>query len=683
MTVITARWGLLLALLLYVNSACLHAREYSDRLSPVALPALDKPVGLRSPTLAFGLGGIYDWSGVLPFIDVMKSARPWTGWRRRQSRTIKFDELGVSGCFDKEGWPTCLPFGVDGLRLMFSWPRRDGVVGADYRAGRYHLFYQGSGELKVENVDMVSERPGHMVFDVSDFPGNWWIDVLASEPGESGEEYLRDMHLIREQHLTLWQAGERFAPDWLHLIDDARQVRFMDWARVNERAVVKSENMPKESYYSWVDGVPLSVQVELANRIGADPWFALPYAVTDEQVREMSAYVRDHLDPRLVAFVEYGNEAWNTAFKGTRHLQDLGRRELGTDELGAYYRLRAAQVMRLWSSQYNEQQQHRYRRVLGGQVVNIWLSKKLIAGETVRKQRPDVWRPANEDFDVLAVAAYFGSKAPRDDYFVSALGSEQSDFSALTRYFRDADNDGSLPFLIERLRGQKEVANAAGLGLVLYEGGQHIHYSHRALNSPSLQKRLQAFIRSDEMAELYAELWQAWRGMGSAPFMHFVEAGPSNKYGSWGLRLHPGDNPPRALKLDELNAITPAWWPSSRDDGYQQGIRVTGSDAGDELVGSVEEDVLLGGSGNDRFYPGPASDSIHGGEGLDTVLLNGRCRSYQVSAGAQTGQWLVDGQDGHDTLFAVERLLFADGMQRELPEGSALLTECEEARPNG
>ena len=36
-------------------------------------------IGNNNPTLSFGLTGVSDWGTSSPFIDIIKSARPWIG----------------------------------------------------------------------------------------------------------------------------------------------------------------------------------------------------------------------------------------------------------------------------------------------------------------------------------------------------------------------------------------------------------------------------------------------------------------------------------------------------------------------------------------------------------------------------------------------------------------------------
>src|SRR5262249_12473021 len=71
-------------------------------------------------------------------------------------------------------------------------------------------------------------------------------------------------------------------------------------------------------------------------------------------------------------------------------------------------------------------------------------------------------------------------------------------------------------------------------------------------------------------------------------------------------------------------------------------------------------DTLTGTSGNDYFFGRGGSDTINGGAGSDTAVYQAALGSYFV--GQYNGEIavLTAGSDGHDRLFNVEALQFAD-----------------------
>ena len=57
---------------------------------------------MDNPALAIGLSGVADWSTQNPFIDLMKTARPWIGHRPGQHGGMDFEALQAGGYIDPQ-----------------------------------------------------------------------------------------------------------------------------------------------------------------------------------------------------------------------------------------------------------------------------------------------------------------------------------------------------------------------------------------------------------------------------------------------------------------------------------------------------------------------------------------------------------------------------------------------------
>jgi hypothetical protein len=95
--------------------------------------------------------------------------------------------------------------------------------------------------------------------------------------------------------------------------------------------------------------------------------------------------------------------------------------------------------------------------------------------------------------------------------------------------------------------------------------------------------------------------------------------------------------------------------------------RVDGEAGDDTLAGGAGNDTLGGGDGSDTLSGGAGNDSIDGGAGADSAVFAGKTGDYAIAtiAGVTTVTDLklsVNGNDGTDTLTAVEQLQFADGV---------------------
>ncbi|MEO0363268.1 MAG: hypothetical protein AAF322_19255, partial [Pseudomonadota bacterium] len=292
---------------------------------------------------------------------------------------------------------------------------------------------------------------------------------------------------------------------------------------------------------------------------------------------------------------------------------------------------------------------------------------------------PDGFTPPGEVFDAIGVTTYFGGKVPLDEVFVERLKAAIADPDVdAYDFLRDEvltneDLGGSIPFKNKQYKAHLSYVEARGydLGLVAYEGGQHIHHLFATGKyDPELSDFLAGFLRSEQAADLYRASWASWEEWGSGPYSQFGDVSISSRWGSWGVREHLGDETPRADALDELNAETPAWWGEDRTEGaFLQGVTRYGDRNGetdDLLVGTAEEDYLIGRAGDDTLIGGAGDDGLHGGAGEDVAVFAGKVGDYEVSEVG--GGYVVRGADGIDRIVEIERLVFDDGVV-ELSEG--------------
>ncbi len=88
--------------------------------------------------------------------------------------------------------------------------------------------------------------------------------------------------------------------------------------------------------------------------------------------------------------------------------------------------------------------------------------------------------------------------------------------------------------------------------------------------------------------------------------------------------------------------------------------------AGDDLLfGTDDGRTMFGETGRDTLQGNGGDDTLYGGKGEDTAVFRGNRSDYEVLYDQEKNLFyvhdLVGGRDGHDTLFGVEHLRFADG----------------------
>lgn len=541
----------------------------------VALPAPDIAAlpGITNPNLGFGLAGVHDWAVQQPFLNVMKTARPWIGHRPGQWGGFEFAELVAGGYVTPQGWPLRIPEGATALATLVLTDLPDA---ASHAAGRYVLTWAGQGDLALEG--RVSNRalaPGRIAFDYTPGEGAVILTLRAIDPSDP----IRDLVLVREDRAAALAAGALFNPDWVARLRGARLVRFMDWMATNNSLLERDADRPRPGDFTWARaGVPMEVMVALANDLQADPWFTIPHRAEDALVRSMADVVRDRLDPDLRAHVEYSNEVWNWQFDQARWADDMGRARWGdATSWVQFYALRAVQVADIWRDAFGPQSDDRLVRVISSQTGWLGLEDQILNAPLVVAE--GLPAPATA-FDAYAVTGYFAAALGTPErvglvrgWLAESLraavmqadaqglsGQARQDWLAARRFdlaisraaaelesgFVTGQAEDTLVHLITQVwPHHAAAAQAAGLRLVMYEGGTHVVGLGPAVDDAELTAFFHALNYSAEMAELYTRLLAGWATVSDAPFNAFTDVENPTRWGSWGALRHLGDDNPR------------------------------------------------------------------------------------------------------------------------------------------
>ncbi|WP_395540634.1 hypothetical protein [Neotabrizicola sp. sgz301269] len=529
---------------------------------------------ITNPSLTLGLAGIADWSVQLPFLDQMKSARPWIAHRGGGWGGWDEADLRAAGALDAEGWPLFLPDGVSGISTLVLTDLPQEAAGA---AGRYLVRWQGKGVLKIEGrAQEVRAEGASATFDYTPGEGAVILTIAATDRADP----IRHISIVREDRAAALEAGEIFNPDWLARIEGARGIRFMDWMLTNNSTLSRAADRPLPMDYSWArKGVPVEVMVALANRLEAEPWFTLPHLADDNFIRIYAGIVARDLDPGLRAWVELSNEVWNPQFAQNAWANQQGLARWGVDGAGwQYYGVRAAEVMGLWCA---AMPCDRVVRVIATQTGWKGPEADMLAAplEVARGGKAPV-----ESFDAYAVTGYFSGflgaeqkRATVNGWLAESeaaakagaareglTGRAAAEYLAAHRYdravalaaaeLRDGSTSGTPEDTLAQLLGdtlpyQAQVAADHGLKLVMYEGGTHVVGYGPMVEDQALTDFFAVLNFSPEMGALYGTLLSGWARLSDQPFNAFVDLYPPNKWGSWGAMRHLGDENPRWLAL--------------------------------------------------------------------------------------------------------------------------------------
>ncbi len=591
------------------------------------------------------------------------------------------DDLEKGGYLDAGGWLLHIP---DELTKVEAIILTDQPKEATSLKGRYRVRYKGQGDVQLNGrVHNIRYSDSEIRFNYTPGEGLVGIVIRASDPNGTGD-YIRDISVVREDHIELYDVGAVFNPHWIRRIKNLRSVRFMDWMGTNgsTQSMWKDRADPHDYTYAR-RGVPVEVMVRLANEINADPWFNMPHLADTNYISNFAQYVRDHLDTPLKAYVEYSNELWNFSFTQTAWAaaQAEGRWGDAPDGWMQFAGMRAALMAKIWGDVYGTDADARLMRVIA--VHTDWPGL-----EQAALQAP-WWQDETESFapvsvfDAYAVTGYFGFDLGTDDKAAMVLNwIKQSTVAAqdaakakglsgrtyktyVTKHRYDmavglAKADiltGSLKHLLtEALPYQSQVATKNGLSLVMYEGGSHIVGIGEWVGDETLSAFFMHLNYTEEMADIYKVLLHGWRDAGGTLFNAFVDVGRPSKWGSWGALRHLDDSNPRWDALSDYNTNTPAWWSTRAADSFADGVFKTGTDAGETLTGTPDEDTLLARDGDDILISTGGSDYLHGGKGFDMAVLQGIRKNYRFQT--KRDVLMATNSGGTIRMYSIEAIQF-------------------------
>lgn len=552
--------------------------------------------------MAFGLRSVVDWSVQQPFLDVFKTARPWHAHTDGQWGAYMAEDLADMGALDANGWITEIPSGVTQIQtfILTEMPAE-----ATYTAGLYRLSYDGAGDITVFGADIVSRGDGELWFEYRPTgDGMVTISISATDPQDTGN-YLRNIEVVKDEHISAYEAGQTFNPLWLDLISDAHSLRFMDWQETNDSTIRSWSERPQEGHYTYHGGVPIEVIIDLANATGTEPWINIPWDADANFIREFATYVRDNLNPDLRAHIELSNEVWNWMFDQAQDAADAARERFGQDLGDGWvqeYGARSAEMARILDQVYAGAEDQLVK-VISTHTYWPGLEGAIFDAPAWQAQNPANAAPYLS-FDTYAITGYFGKRLGTDEKAGTVLnwisrseaqaradaasqgltGSAASAYVAEHRFdlaedlavreLRDGSITGngsdSLQGLFDLFRYHKSVADAHGLDLVMYEGGTHVVGIGQWVNNDLLTEFFTYLNYSEGMGQLYTELLAGWEAAGGTLFNAFVDVSEPNQWGSWGSLRHLEDSTARHDAVVEFMQSHPA--PDHMKDGTWESI---------------------------------------------------------------------------------------------------------------
>jgi hypothetical protein len=501
---------------------------------------------LRSP-IGTNLEGITYWTSQLPFVDVMKSS---SAWGSNDGRPLDLDV---------NGYVRSLAPGQTAHKLTLR------AIGGRYPAGRYVVRYKGEGRLTFNfDARVVSQQPGEMLIEVTPSNNGVWVEIEATNP----LNYLRDIEMIMPggicegdafthvaspqdcgstPFLSFASSNILFYPVFADRLRGYSVLRFMDWMETNNSPVTNWSQRTPMSYSTWATttGGPIEVMIALANLVGAHPWFTIPHQSDDAYVQNLAQMVKAQLNPALGIYVEYSNEVWNSIFAQKTYVNNqAGAQSPPIDGL-QYHALRSRTVGRIFKDVLGES---RVVAVLGAQAASPSTATR---GLDYLKSRFGT----SIGIDAVAIAPYFAVFANPD----TASTYTAMTLDAFFAYVRTT----VLPEPARWTATYRQVANAYGVRLIAYEGGQHLNGVRGGENDPALNALFDAFNRDPRVKQIYLDYLAGWKQAGGELFVHFNDVSRYTKRGRWGALEYIAQPRVDSPKFDALRTFiehNPVWW---------------------------------------------------------------------------------------------------------------------------
>jgi hypothetical protein len=514
--------------------------------------------GNAASPLGINTNEVMESDASMPFIDLMRAAMPF------EEASPWLTKGNVA--YDADGWPANLNGGQAGTRFLSNLPA------AVIPEGTYTVLYDGEGDIQYMNdASLVEHKPGYDTITIAagnDGMLNASLLITRSNP----QNYVRNIRILPPGGICASNPFQRvasasacgdyqsfvehsgsiiFNPDFMNFMKDFRAIRFMNMSGVTRSTdrVWGDRNQLGKAAWGGKEGsrgAPLEIQVELANRLNADPWFTLPHAADDNYVRQYAAYVKQHLNSNLKPHIEYSNETWNTIFTQGNHMIDMGLK-LGLDTHAQragyrYYSQRSVEIFKIWEDVFGGTQ--RLVRILSGWTINDKLTEIVLSHK-------DAYKHA----DAFAIGPYvFGGHAE-----VRTIKSVDDAFALITdsRYRYSHDK------VMGYIRMQKAITDKYGVQLVAYEAGQGLADFHTRTDDEFPNPLLFAANRDPRMSGIYDRFLNGWKAEGGALMMHYTAPRTFSKHGPWGTKEYitqPISQTPKYRALLDFISSTPCWW---------------------------------------------------------------------------------------------------------------------------
>lgn len=585
----------LLGVLAYANGAA-HGANMENQSSP----------------LGTNLYAFNSWSPEWVFIDIFPKTNPWF------SIDCNTWETGPELNLDSNGWITRLEGGnCANTTIMYD-------IGGHYPAGEYVLLWEGEGTFLLEDgedyyfhnqgeetemvngvhkatINITNPSSNGIFFlifstDENDYIRNVRLLMPGGLCGESPQnlDYFKGCQSSRggtgtcDQGNTCYDFEEVywdrytntaaqmnkpnavFHPTFLNRIQKYNGIRYMNWMSVTNSTLVDWEDRPMISKYSYADdddmstdpsrGIPYEYMIALSNVLNADAWFNIPAQTNDEFSSQFAQMVKRDLNTNLKVYIEYSNEVWNTDYMADyNHVLSLANAPGSTIpsddsdqiKIAKAYSERIVDIANIWTTEFGSESNRLIRVLSGFAPLRDYTDAALN------------WQDAYQSIDSLAISGYFGGELNDYESLYESIIEEMT----LDDVFNEIFNGGlgpesALGEMDRTYRFNKDLANAYGLNLIAYEGGQDLKPS-QFMGNLTVQELFSDANEDPRMGDAYRTNLDYWRSAGGDTFFHFNNCARWDEYGTFGALRYQDQPREESVKYDAIMTYienNSCWW---------------------------------------------------------------------------------------------------------------------------
>lgn len=552
-----------------------------DKIAPPSQNTANKnsPFGITA-------GAVNYYMREFMLIDSFKQSSKWLTQVSGSWDTKEQDKLDL----DEHGW-------VKSLKAKNSASQRYTNVSkliyhdtnGHHPLGEHIVLYDGEGVLsyhlgatKVENLS----KKGRDIVNTTK-NGSFLIRIDQTNP----QNYIRNIRVIKpggicdDNPYHLAQNGSScnakftsfesiyqtqiFHPTFLNELKNYSVIRGMVMQETPQNIYGSWQDRPKLTDASWSsqNGVPFEILVTYSNLANTDLWVNIPSLADDEYVRNMANYIKQNLNPKRKVYTEYFDEAWNRwgsyALYGGNWMQKKGLEKWpGSDKFQAllnWYGVRTSEICAIFKNEFGSQS-NRIKCTMNSQSANSYVSDQMLGCPLNVQNGGEV---CAKNIDYLSIAPYFGGYLG-DQSVVNEVSSW-----SLDKIFDELRNGGNLPNSPQNgalnrskrwMIDSKKVADKYGVGMVAYEGGQHL-VAFNATDNKKLANLFNQANKDPRMGELYLQHFKDWKEAGGELFVVFTSISAYGVYGSWGNKeFHEQSPAPKAEAVIKFQQENPCWW---------------------------------------------------------------------------------------------------------------------------